>query len=49
MYMSTLDSTVYVAVLKHIRRGHQIPLQVVVSHHVGIELNSGPLEELSVL
>jgi hypothetical protein len=40
-----------VAVLRHIRREHQIPLQMVVSHHV-IEcwkFNSGPLEEQSEL
>jgi hypothetical protein len=39
-----------VAVFRHTRRGHQISLQMVVSHHVvaGI-LNSGPSEEQSVL
>ena len=40
-----------VAVFRHNRRGHHIPLQMVVSHHVvGCwELNSGLLEEQSVL
>ena len=39
-----------VAVFGHTRRGHQIPLQMVVSHHVECwELNLGPLEEQSVL
>jgi len=34
----------------HTRRGHQISLQMVVSLHVvGWDLNSGPLEEQSVL
>jgi hypothetical protein len=39
-----------IAVFRHTRRGHQISLEMVVSHHVvaGI-LNSGPLEEQSVL
>jgi hypothetical protein len=39
-----------VAVFRHTRRGHQIPLQMVVSHPCGCwELNSGPLEEQPVL
>jgi hypothetical protein len=39
-----------VAVSRHTRRGHQISLQMVVSHHVVAgKLNSGPLEEQSVL
>jgi hypothetical protein len=39
-----------VAVFRHTRRGHRIPLQMVVSHHVVAgTLNSGPLEEQSVL
>jgi hypothetical protein len=41
---------VYLHVCLHARQGHQIPLQMVVSHHVvARELNSGPLEEQSVL
>jgi len=40
-----------VTVLRHTRGGHRIPLQMIVSHHVAQcwELNSGPLEEQSVL
>jgi hypothetical protein len=39
-----------VAVFRHTRRGHQIPLQMAVSHHRSRwELNLGPLEEHSVL
>ena len=39
-----------VAVFRHTRRGHWIPLRMVVSRHVVVwELNSGPLEEQSVL
>jgi hypothetical protein len=39
-----------VAVFRHTRRGHQIPLQMVVRHHVVAgNLNSGPLEKQSVL
>jgi hypothetical protein len=39
-----------VAVFRHTRRGRQVSLQVVVSHHDGCwELNSGPLEEQTVL
>jgi hypothetical protein len=39
-----------VALFRHTRRGHQIPLQVVVSHHVVAgNLNSGFLEEQSLL
>jgi hypothetical protein len=39
-----------IAVFRNTRRGHQTPLQMVVSHPVvGWELNSGPLEEQSVL
>ena len=37
-----------VAVFRYTRRGHQIPLQMVVSHHV-VAGNSGPLEEQSML
>ena len=36
----------YLCVCLHARRGHQITLQIIVSHHVVCwELNSGPLEE----
>ena len=41
-----------VAILRHTRRGHRIPLQMVVSHKWLCscwELNSGPLEEQLVL
>ena len=39
-----------VAVFRRSRRGRQISLRMVVSHHVVAEdLNSGPLEEQSVL
>jgi len=39
-----------VAVFRHTRRGHQIPLQMVVNHHVVAgSWNSEPLEEQSVL
>ena len=38
-----------VVIFRHIRRGHQIPLQKVVSHHGCWDLNSRPLEEQSVL
>ena len=41
---------VHCSCLQHTKRGHQIPLQMVVSHHVvNWELNSGPLKEHSVL
>jgi hypothetical protein len=48
------DDEYTAAVFRHSRRGHWIPLQMVVSHHVVSshhcwELNSGPLEEQSVL
>jgi hypothetical protein len=36
-----------VAVFRYSRRGRQISLQMVVSHHVVWDLNSGPLEEQS--
>jgi hypothetical protein len=36
-----------VAVLRHSRRGSQISLRMVVSHHGCWDLNSGPLEEQS--
>jgi hypothetical protein len=39
-----------VAVFRHTRRGHQIPLQILVEPPCGWwDLNSGPLEEQSVL
>ena len=38
-----------VAIFKHTRRGHHIPFQVVVSHHVGVEPRTSALEEQSVL
>jgi hypothetical protein len=34
-----------VAIFIHTRRGHQIPLQMVVSHHVVGRIESEPLEE----
>jgi hypothetical protein len=38
-----------VAVFRHTRRGHQIPLQMIVNHHVVAGTwNSGPLKEQSV-
>ena len=40
----------YTVFYLHARRGHQILLQMVMSHHVvGGKLNSGPLEEQSVV
>ena len=42
-----------VTVFRHTRRGRQISLRMVVSHHVHVcgfwDLNSGPSEEQSVL
>jgi hypothetical protein len=38
-----------VPIFKHTRRGHHIPFQVVVSHHVGVEPRTSALEEQSVL
>lgn len=39
-----------VTVFRYTRRGHEFPLEMVVSHHVGCwQLNSGTLEEQSVL
>ena len=54
MYMRTYIHIFYAYkydIFMHTRKGYQIPLQMVVSHHVvaGIELRTSPLEEQSVL
>jgi hypothetical protein len=49
MYLFTIYKYT-VAVFRHTRKGHQISLQMVLSHHVFCwDLNSGPLEVQSVL
>jgi hypothetical protein len=50
IYLFILCIWVHIALFRHTRRGHQIPLQMVVSHHCGCwKLNSGPPEEQLVL